>query len=102
MWILREQERQCGGTRPWQAEPEQRPLDRFVVDLGVAAVPVLDLQPLAEMHADAGVDESLTAVVESGLVAQRPDEDLQPLTEAVVTEVVQPCVLDGAGHQLTR
>jgi hypothetical protein len=68
----------------------------------VAAVPVLDLQPLTKMRADASVDESLTAVVEPGLVAQCLHEDLQPLAEGVVTEVLEPGLRDGGSHQLAR
>ena len=102
MRVLREQERQCGRTRAGQAEPEQRLVDRHVVDLGVAAVPVLDLQPLTQVVADAAVDESLTAGVEPGLVVQCPDENVQALAEGVVAEVIEPRTLDGGRHQLAR
>ena len=73
-----------------------------VVDLGMSAVPVLHLQPLPKMHADAGVDEALAALVEPCLVAQRPHEDLQPLAEGVVAEVLEPRLIDGGGRQLAR
>ncbi len=102
MRILRQQEGQRGRTGAGQAEPEQRGVDGDVVDLGMAAVPVLDLKPLTQMYADAGVDESLAAVVEPRFVAQCLDQDLQPLAEGVVAEVVQPRPLDGRSHQLAR
>jgi hypothetical protein len=54
------------------------------------------------MPADAGVDESLAAVVEPRLVAQCRHEDFQPLEEGVVAEVLQPRPLDGGSHQLAR
>jgi hypothetical protein len=102
MRILCEQEGQRSGTGAGQAEPEQRRIDGDVVDLWVAAVPVLHLQPLTEMHADAGVDESLAPVVEPCLVAQPLHEDFQPLAEGVVAEVLQTRSLDSRSHQFTR
>ena len=102
MRILGEQKRQRRRPGAGQPEPEQRRIDGHVVDLGMAAVPVLDLQPLAQVHADARVDEILAAVVEPGLVAQSVDEDLQALAEGVVAEVLEPGSLDGGRHQLAR
>ncbi len=82
--------------------PNSGLIDRHVVDLGVAAVPVLDLQALTEVVADAAVDESLTAGVEPGLVVQRPDENVEALAEGVVAEVIEARPLDGGRHQLAR
>jgi hypothetical protein len=61
--ILGEQERQSGGSGAGQANSEQRRADGFLVDLGVPAVPILDLQPLREVQPDAAVDEFFTAGV---------------------------------------
>ena len=61
--VLCEQERQCRGSCARQAHSEQRRLEGHVVDLGVAAIPVLDLQPLREVKRDALVDESVAACV---------------------------------------
>jgi hypothetical protein len=82
--------------------PKQRRVDRFVVDLWVAAVPVLDLQPLTKMHPDAMIDERLAAGVQPGLVTQRGDQDLQAFAEGIVAEVLEACSLDSGVHQLAR
>ena len=73
-----------------------------VVDLGVPPVPILDLQPLREVKPDAVVDESFAAGVQSRLLAQRPNQDLEALAEGVVAEVLKPRSLDGCRHQLVR
>ena len=84
------------------ARAEQRGIDRYLVDLGMAAVPVLHLQPLTQVHADAGIDEALAAIVEPRLVPQRLAQDLESLAEGVVAEVVEPRSFDGGSHQLAR
>ena len=50
--VLGEQERERARSRARQAEPDQRRVDRLVVDLGMTAVPVLDLQTLREQVAE--------------------------------------------------
>ena len=65
----------------------------------MTAVPVLHLQTLAQVQPEAVVDEPFAAGVQPRFVAQRAQQDLQPLTEGVVAEVVQPCALDCGGHQ---
>ena len=87
--ILREQERQRGGTGAGQAQPDERRHDGHVVDLRVTPVPVLDLQALREVTHDPRVQVRLADRVEARLVAQRPHEDLETLAERVVAEVVE-------------
>jgi hypothetical protein len=67
--ILREHERQRSGAGARQPETEQRRVDPDVVDLGVAAVPVLHLEALPEVIDDARVQHGLADGVEVGLVA---------------------------------
>jgi hypothetical protein len=52
--ILGQQERQRCRARPGQAEADQRALDPLGIDLRVAAVPVLDLQPVRQQLDDQG------------------------------------------------
>ncbi len=68
----------------------------------MAAVPVLDLQPLRKMKGDAVIDESFAPGVQPRFVAQRPNQDLKALAEGVVAEVLEPRSLDGCRHQLAR
>ena len=62
----------------------------------------LDDAPLREVKGDAVVDESFAAGVQSRLLAQRPNQDLEALAEGVVAEVLKPRSLDGCRHQLAR
>jgi hypothetical protein len=68
----------------------------------VPAIPVLDLQPLFEVRDDPPVDELFPAFVETGLVTQRGDQDLQALAERVVAEIRHAGLLDGDRHQVAR
>ena len=69
-------------------------------DLGVPPVPVLDLQPLAQMTDDARIEESFSGRVEPGLVAECAHQDIESLTEGVVAEVVEARTPSGGREQV--
>ena len=73
----------------------QRRFDAFVVDLGMAAVPVLDLQTLIEIADDALVNERLTPGIEPGLVTKSCQQNLEALAVRVVPEVIEARLCDG-------
>ena len=98
--VLGEQERECGRAGAGQAEPEERCLDRDVVDLRMPPVPLLDLEALSQVAHDPRVQERLAARVQPRLLAQRPHEDLQALPERIVTEVLEAGLRDGCGQQV--
>jgi hypothetical protein len=100
--VLGKQERQRGGSCARQADAEERRLQCDVVDRGVPPVPILDLQPLREVKPNAVVNESFAAGVQPRFLAQSPNQDLQALTEGVVTEVLKPRSLDCCRNQLAR
>ena len=79
--VLGQQERQRRRACSGEAEPDQWPFDGNVIDLGIAAVPILDLEALREVAGDPLVQERLAGGVQSGLVAQGAHEDLQAFTE---------------------
>ena len=68
-------------------QPDQRRVDRLVVDLGMPAVPVLDLQPRGEQPVIRTAGPSPRAL--SRASSRRADQALQPLAERVVTEVAR-------------
>ena len=68
----------------------------------MTAIPVLHLQALAQVQPEAVVDEPFAAGIQSCLVGQGAQQDLQTLTEGVVAEVVEPGALDCGGHQFIR
>src|SRR5262249_35602720 len=66
----------------------------------MSAIPVLDLEALREVADDPRVEEGLARRVEPSLVAEGAHEDLEPLPERIVAEVVEPGLGDRVGHEI--
>jgi DNA-binding MarR family transcriptional regulator/GNAT superfamily N-acetyltransferase len=98
--LLGEQEGQRCGAGPGQAEPEEWGSESFIVDLGVALVPVLHLEALGQVANDARIQVGLPGRVEPSLVRQRADEDLETLSKRIVAEIVEAGPFDRSCHQL--
>ena len=75
-------------------------VDRLIADVGVAAEPVLDLEALREQADHATPHRHLAHRVELGLACEAADQDLEPLAERVVTEVVEAGLGARLGHQI--
>ena len=88
--VLGQQERQRRRPGAGQAQPDQRRLDRLVVDLGVAAVPVLDLEALGQVLADQLGQHHLADLVEcrlrvgAGRAARAPPGTSSPKSSSPV------------------
>ena len=64
-------------------------MDLLVVDLRMTAVPVFDLEPVDEGPFQRVVKHLLAEIVERCLGEGRADEDFEPLSPAVVAEIVK-------------
>jgi hypothetical protein len=85
------------GGRPGSREPhaDQRRDDLLVVDLGVALVPVLDLEALGEQAQDQVVRRRLADRVEIGLRGEGVNDVVEALAERAVAELVEARPLCG-------
>ncbi len=98
--ILAEEEAQRGRAGAGQPQPEQRGQDLLVVDLRMAPVPVLHLQPDGEQP------DRLVAEHRHPELVERPGGDGpveqgdQPLVEALLAEVGEPAARPRLGDHL--
>ena len=105
--VLVEQVREERGAGAEHADHDDRCLDPLRVDLGVLLGPVDDLEPVDQRGGHGRRQRDGAELVELRLAVEAVDVQLQALAEAhdaardqVLTEVVEPGLLDRGGHDL--
>ena len=78
-----------GGAGPGQTHDDDRPLDRDVVDLGVAGEQVGHEEAVLQQLNAEGVVAQHAERRELGLLAHRRGPDVEPLHETGIAEVVE-------------
>ena len=98
--ILGEQEGQRRRAGPRESDADELRPEFDLVDLRVAPVPVLDLEPLAEVADDPRIEEPFAGRVQLGFLVECSNEDFEPLAKGIVAEIVEAGLLPRGQHQV--